>query len=52
MDVNPIKRTMKKLIEKIVNFVINFFKTKKSIPEETKNVIPEIKRLTYTKRTD
>lgn len=43
---------MKKLLEKILNFVASIFKSKKIKIEEPKIVIPEVKRLTYTKRTD
>jgi hypothetical protein len=43
---------MKKLSEKILNFVTSIFKSKKIKVEEPKIVVPEVKRLKYTKRTD
>jgi hypothetical protein len=52
MDINPIRKSMKKILEKILNVVTYIFRSKKPKVDEPKIVIPEIKRLTYTKRTD
>jgi hypothetical protein len=48
MDVNSEQSNMKKILEKIISFFK--FKTKKVKSEEI--IEPEVKRLTYTKRTD
>lgn len=50
MDVNSKQSNMKKILEKIISFFK--LKIKKESPKIEEVVQPQIKRLSYTKRTD
>jgi hypothetical protein len=50
MDIIPKKSNMRKIIEKILYFFK--LKIKKESPKIEEVIEPQIKRLTYTKRTD
>jgi hypothetical protein len=50
MDIIPKKNSMRKIIDKILYFFK--LKIKKESPKIEEVIEPQIKRLTYTKRTD
>jgi hypothetical protein len=52
MDINSKGKNMKKIIDIIVNFFKSIFSKKSKKIETEESIEPEVKRLTYTKRTD
>jgi len=52
MDVNSKQSSMRKIIDKIMIFFKSIFKLKTKKVKSKEIIEPEVKRLTYTKRTD
>jgi hypothetical protein len=52
MDINPEQSSMRKIIDNITFFFKSIFKFKTKKVKSEEITEPEVKRLTYTKRTD